>query len=85
MNTKILRIAYECHFRILKVKLIFVFVILFITYRFLNSIKSSTNIMNLIQSGTAGYINTVGVVVMYTLSFEYHIIIIGNIVIIVVS
>ena len=29
--------------------------------------------MNLTQNGAAGYLNTMGGVVMYTLSFEYHI------------
>ena len=35
--------------------------------------KSPTNIMNLTQNGTTGYLNTMGRVIMYTLSFEYHI------------
>ena len=29
--------------------------------------------MNLIQNDGAGYLNTTGGVIMYTLSFEYHI------------
>ena len=40
----------------------------------LNINKSLINIMNLIQNGTAGYLNTIGGgMIMYTLSFEYHI------------
>ena len=58
MNTIILRIVYECHFRVLKVK-------------YVN--KSLTNMMNLTQNGAAGYLNTIKGVIMYTLSFEYHI------------
>ena len=51
--------------------------IYFTTYRFLNIClnvnKCPTNIMDLIQTGAAGNLNTMGGVIMYTLSFEYHI------------
>ena len=49
----------------------------FTRYRFLNIYlnvnKSPTNIMNLTQNGAAGYLNIMGGVIMYTLSFDYHI------------
>ena len=51
-----------------------IFVILFynlqISKHLLNLIKCP---MNLIQNVAAGYLNTMGGAVMYTLSFEYHI------------
>ena len=63
MNAIISRIVYEYHFRVLKVKLIFLIsVMLFYDLqisKYPRANKSLTNMMNLTQNGTAGYLNTI--------------------------
>ena len=41
-------------------------------HHYVGFLQIGSRIINLIQNGTVGYLNTKGGVIMFTLCFEYH-------------